>query len=409
MARLQTWSAATRRSKVFWVVAGVVVVALVAGGIVLATRPSPTPPPALTSTRAVALGDSVPYGHGLANPYLTPQLGLPAGAVSQAPSAQAYPSLVARSLGLTMSIRPTNCDLRDDQLAISGAVADPVDDPAPGTQCPGQPQPLRNLDDEVAAADLPSHPARLVILQAGADDVDFAACLEFELARIGGVPLGLGTPCVAGGRVTPALAVRLSNVRTSLARVIESMAPHAGIIAVVGYYQPVPAPTAIADDAAGSGGDVNLVCAGLEANAATTFAAAQVVASALNEAIAGAVAEARAHGVRNVTFVDIASVGTHHGICTADPWFFSAEPTPDTTLTADVAKIAAAKVCDSTSILKGETPCADLTASAAKAEQDLRGYVWRAAHPTADGQRAIAAVVEGRLHLPRSRASGSSS
>ena len=81
MGRLQTWGTAARRSRGAQVVAAVVVLALVAGGVALATRsaqPPPTiaPSPAL-STRAVALGDSVPYGHGLANPYLTPQIGLP--------------------------------------------------------------------------------------------------------------------------------------------------------------------------------------------------------------------------------------------------------------------------------------------------------------------------------------------
>ncbi len=72
-----------------------VVLALVAGGVVLATRSSPpapttAPSPAL-STRAVALGDSVPYGHGLANPYLTPQIGLPAGCRLAGPFAAGLP------------------------------------------------------------------------------------------------------------------------------------------------------------------------------------------------------------------------------------------------------------------------------------------------------------------------------
>ena len=91
MGRLQTWGAAARRSRLVQVLAAVVVLALVAGSIVLVTRsagppavpPAPEPPP---TTRAVALGDSVPYGHGLANPYLTPQIGLPTDAVSQGPS-----------------------------------------------------------------------------------------------------------------------------------------------------------------------------------------------------------------------------------------------------------------------------------------------------------------------------------
>ena len=69
--------------------------------VVLATghraSPAPSPSPSL-STCAVALGDSVPYRHGLANPYLPPQVGLPTYAVSQGPSTEAYPSLAAVAL-----------------------------------------------------------------------------------------------------------------------------------------------------------------------------------------------------------------------------------------------------------------------------------------------------------------------
>ena len=127
MARLHTWGAAARRSRLFQVVAAVVVLALVAGSIVLVTRsagPPVAPPPPVE--RAVALGDSVPYGHGLANPYLTPQIGLPVRAVSQGPSTRAYPSMVADSFGLTMTVRPTNCDLTGDQRSISGAVSEEI-------------------------------------------------------------------------------------------------------------------------------------------------------------------------------------------------------------------------------------------------------------------------------------------
>src|ERR1700729_571017 len=123
MGRLQTWGAAARRSRGIQVIACVVVVALVGGSVVLVSRSAPPPnvpaplPP--VPTRAVALGDSVPYGHGLANPYLTPQIGLPTGAVSQGPSPLAYPTLAARDLGLTMTVRSTNCHLTGNQLAIS--------------------------------------------------------------------------------------------------------------------------------------------------------------------------------------------------------------------------------------------------------------------------------------------------
>ena len=64
-------------------------------------------------------------------------MGLPADAISQGPSTAAYPSLVAHALGLTMTVRPTNCHLTGDQLAISGAVADAGGQHEPGRAVPG--------------------------------------------------------------------------------------------------------------------------------------------------------------------------------------------------------------------------------------------------------------------------------
>jgi hypothetical protein len=399
MGRLQTWGAAARHSRVFWVVAVFVVVALVAGGVVLVTRSSPPPssPPPSVSTRAVALGDSVPYGHGLANPYLTPQIGLPAGAVSQGPSTQAYPSLVAGDLGLTMTVRGTNCHLTGDQLSISGAVADGFDNTSRDGQCPVPPRQARNLADEIAATDLVQRPARLVLLQDGADDIDFSACLEYQLARVLGTGIGLGSACVANGSVTPKIAADLANVRTSLAHAIESLAPHTSTVAVLDYYQPIPEPSQIARGTGASGLHTNLVCSGLKPNAASTFAAAQIVLRALNNTVAGAVADARTHHVENVTLVDVSGALDGHGICTAHPWVFSGEPVPDTTLAADAEHILAAKACSETDALHGEMSCAALTGSALSAERDLQDYVWRAAHPTAAGQRAIAELVERQL------------
>jgi hypothetical protein len=398
MASLHSWRAAARRNVLVLVAVGAVLVALAAGGVVLATRSnSPPPPSPATSTRVVALGDSVPYGHGLANPYLTPQVGLPADAVSQGPSVLAYPSLVARDLGLTMTVRPTNCDFVGDQLAISGAVADPADNVSRDGQCLVPPRPARNLDDEIAAADLAQHPARLVLLQDGADDIHFSACLEYELARVAGIGIGLGTSCVGNGSVTGHLATELSRVRSSLAGAIERVAPHAGTVAVLDYYQPVPAPAQIAGGTSAPGLHTNLVCAGLKPNAASTYAAAQLVLSGLNNAIAGAVADAREHHVTNVRLLDIAGTLDGHGICTADPWVFSGEPLPDTTLAADTERILAAKACSDADALHAPASCSGLSAAARAAESNLQGYVWRAAHPTAAGQRAIAAVVASRL------------
>jgi hypothetical protein len=320
--------------------------------------------------------------------------------VSQGPAQQAYPSLVAHALGLTMTVRATNCDLTGDQLAISGAVADSADDRNRDSQCPVPPQRQRSLSTELAAADLARYPARLVLLQAGADDIDFGDCLEYELANVMGIGLGLGTQCVANGAVTPAVAKRLDNARATLADAIESMAPHAGTIAVLNYYQPVPPPADLADDSGLSGLGVNLVCTGLKANAAATYAAAHVVSAAVNRAVAGAVADARARGVRNVRLINVSGVGASHGMCTADPYFFSGERLSDTTLASDAARIAAAKACraTATAIVGRSSACTDLEAQAAAAEQQLRDYVWRAAHPMVVGQRALAAAVEVQLH-----------
>jgi hypothetical protein len=400
MGRLQTWGSAARRSRGVQVTVAFVVVALLAGGVVLATRSAPPPttaPPPVPSTRAVALGDSVPYGHGLANPYLTPQIGLPPGALSQGPSTKAYPTLVARQLGLTMTVRPTNCHLTGDQLAISGAVADSSDNTTRDGQCPVPPQQARNLTDELAATDLVRHPARLVLLQDGADDIDFSACLEYQLARVFGFGIGLGSSCVANGTVTPKIAADLARVRTSLARAIETLAPHAATVAVLDYYQPIPEPSQVVKGTATSGDHTNLVCSGLKPNEGSTYAAAQVVLRALNEAVAGAVADARVHHVKNVTLVDLSGAFNGHGICTAQPWVFSGEPVADTTLAAAAEHIVAAKACSGTDLLHRSMSCAALAASASAAENGLEGYVWRAAHPTGAGQRAIAAVVERQL------------
>jgi hypothetical protein len=399
VGRLRAWGAAIRRSPWRGVVAVALVGALVAGVVLLATHsgPSPSPPP---SVRAVALGDSVPYGHGLANPYLTPQIGLPARDVSQGPAALAYPSAVAAHFGLTMAVRPRNCHLVGDQLAVSGAVASGADETEPSGQC--LPQQNRNLDTEIAAAGLTKHPARLVTLQDGADDIHFGGCLEYELARVLGAGIGLGTNCVDNGAVTPGVAAELSRVRRGLASAIEKIAPDAGTVAVLDYYQPIPAPAEIADDSGLSGLGTNLVCTGLKANASSTAAAARVVLTALNTSIADAVADARRRGVRNVVLVDVTHSLDGHGVCTADPWVYSAETISDATLAFDSQEILAAKACTGTSsALRISSLCDSIVMRSNQAKQSLRARVWRTAHPTAQGQRALATDVERAL---RSRA-----
>jgi hypothetical protein len=237
-----------------------------------------------------------------------------------------------------------------------------------------------------------------VLLQDGADDIQFSACLEFELARVLTTSFGLGTDCVQNGKVIPDISTELARVRGSLASAIEQIAPDAATVAVLNYYQPIPVSGQIGDDTAASGLGTNLVCTGLKANASSTATAAKVVLSALNDSIAGAVVDARAHGVRNVVLVDLAHAFDGHGICTADPWVFSAERVPDATLAADAEHILAARACTAAgSALHSDASCSSLIARAGQVEQSLKGYVWRTAHPTAAGQRTLAAVVERAL------------
>ena len=113
--------------------------------------------------------------------------------------------------------------------------------------------------------------------------------------------------------------------------------------------------------------------AGLKPNADSTYAAAQVVLGALNRAVAGAVADARAHHVTNVHLVDVAQAFDGHGICTADPWVFSGEPVPDATLAADADHILAAKACSGTDVLHGAAVCAALSGVRARRRTEPAG------------------------------------
>ena len=247
-------------------------------------RPGPSPS-----------GDSVPYGHGLANPYLTPQIGLPATAVSQGPSTLGLPEPggagprahhVRAGDQLPPDRRPARRSAGRWPTALTTPAATgsaPSRPGRPGTWPTSSPRPTWSR-----------HPARLVLLQDGADDIDFSACLEYELARVLGVGIGLGTPASPTGRSRRRSPRTWPTSAPSLAHAIETLAPHASTVAVLDYYQPIPEPSQIASGTARSGLHTNLVCSGLKPNAASTYAAAQVVLAALNDAVAGAVADARA-------------------------------------------------------------------------------------------------------------------
>jgi hypothetical protein len=197
--------------------------------------------PATPLPRYVAIGDSVPYGHGLANPGGTGQDGLPP---DQGPSRYAYPSLVAQSLSLGLTVRPTACDLRGDQLAISGAVSNPDNLPPEDIPCPKTVNP-----DELSVAQLRARPPALVTIHVGADDIEFGACLAWELGVPAWTPFVNSRNCAEGSlgsrRLTSPVVSELVSLQSwleSTVRVVQDEAPGAQIL-LINYYQIVPPPS----------------------------------------------------------------------------------------------------------------------------------------------------------------------
>ena len=265
------------------------------------------------------------------------------------------------------------------------------------------------IEDELK---LGTDPARLVTVQVGADDLGFSSCLLHELTdRLAGgllapacttggrVVRAGGVPELVGGRLAPSVALRLDHLRTALTAIIDQVAPHAGRVAVLDYYQPIPAPadfspTSVSRRVVAGGAtqvDVNLVCAGLALNRDAAYADARFLQQELNQTIREAVASARAGvGVGKVSFVDIGQAFRGHEMCTTSPDVLSGEWMPRSKLVGDVAVAGASKAC----ILGA---CLRSASSGAAAIADLHGYVWRAAHPDAAGQRRIADVVVASL------------
>jgi hypothetical protein len=364
-----------RRTGKRWILFVLFSAVLLGGGLLaveLSSTPSLPPPPI---TRYVALGDSVPYGHGLNNPYATAQIGLPKSAVSQGPSLQAWPSLVQTSLKLSMSVRPTNCALTGDQLSISGAqasVKDASTSPASPTdlnyQCPG----IRNVQTtEMPADNLATGPAALVTIQAGADDINFGGCIEGALSHS-----VLHSECVSSDNTpTPSVQHDLSNVSGALTAEIESVSSRTKRVAVLNYYDPIPNPTDFVNSSIEeSGHQVNPLCLLIGMNKDSLSDQGVIILDALNGAIRQAVINAQAAGSKNVTYVDISKVAVGHEMCTADPAIFSGEPMPISQLTSDLFTIA----------LSGS-------------QNDVRRHLWRAAHPNQLGQQDIAKAVEAAL------------
>jgi hypothetical protein len=337
--------------------------------------------------RYVALGDSVPYGHGLANPYPTSQIGLPATAVQQGPSNQAYPALVATALHLTLNTRSSNCTLGGDDLTISGANAATADVRSGNNQCPGWSDSESVERDELPAAQLAQSPATLVTIQAGADDIDFGACMAWELSKFGAFHVN-GTQCVKKGAVTSQLATILANVRDALAKEIVQAAPHAKHVAVLNYYQIIPNPKDFKKTSITPGGQVDPVCWGLSHNLQGAYNDAIIIQSAVKVAITSAIVEAQADGVNNVQLIDLSNLEATHEICTGNPALFSGEPMPRSEFNNDL------QVLLTCHLLFHSKSCSTTEPNAAA---DLARHSWRAAHPNTFGQEDIARAVESQL------------
>ena len=188
------------------------------------------------SDRYVALGDSVPYGHGLANPTLKKHDGLPP---SQSPSASAWPSLVAKALRYHMAIRSRYCALSADQLTVSGAPMTAAD-AGKWPDC-RSPHHAAVAPTELGAADIGNDPPTLVTIEAGADDINFGGCLKYALGLR--KLLGGGVKCTSKGHVTGPIAAILANVASSLVNTIAAIDNEGhGLskVLVVDYYEPIP-------------------------------------------------------------------------------------------------------------------------------------------------------------------------
>jgi hypothetical protein len=313
--------------------------------------------------RYVALGDSVPYGHGLANPETETRSGLPP---NQGPSKFAWPSLVDTELpGLApLRLRPTGCSLTGpnntyyDQLAYSGAPTEPNTWTGKDTNChypAGVTVPLHKavVPNEVNAANLKADPPALVTIQAGADDLGFSHCMMALL----GAPSQVGAErCYysnkSGLHLTPKATTELQDVTTGLTTAINEIkiaAPDAQIV-LVNYYQPIPSPT---EAVYGSGA----ICRDIRAHShihgwrQAASATADYVQGQLNDAIAAAATASTSSGVQ---LVDIAHLFEGHEMCTSNSWVFS------------------------------------------DAQSWIRTDAWRAAHPTKAGQAQIADAVVGK-------------
>ena len=360
--------------------------------------------------RYVVLGDSVPYGHGLVNPYPDGRPG--SNGNNQGPSTDAYPSLVAAHFGLNMTVRPTGCGLVGDQLAISGAQVSDGNLPmtgnppriGPDDKCTNPSDlnhPAESVETtEFAAANLGQHPADLLTIQGGADDINYGNCSLYEVTVKTQLSSKIAKPCVTGGsyvkhsdgtvelvggHASADFSAALGNLQRGLAHLITLTAPLAKHIAVINYYQPFPKPKDF-NHLGGTGvAGLDLVCWGMASNLEHGYADSEFLRSALNTAIADGIADARRQSSVpiEVTLVDVSPVFNHHEMCTKSPAVFTGDGMNGARFGADLSTLATCKVVGSS--------CAD------SAVADIKRFVWRAGHPNRFGQTDLANAVITQL------------
>ena len=230
--------------------------------------------------------------------------------------------------------RQDGCDLTGsngayfDELAVSGAPS--IDNKWTGSDSDcryphGVKVPLHKavFPDEVSAADLQNAPPGLVTIQAGADDIDFAGCLEALL----GVPTFSFTGaenCVdqtrKGYKVTSKVQAELASLAQGLSdtiQYIKTSAPSAQIV-LVGYYQIIPAANA---DLKGT----TVVCRDLRFSSKNSAMADfnpfpgrfPASSSSTTRSVLWRV------NMSGVAYFDISSLFQGHELCTPNTWLFS--------------------------------------------------------------------------------------
>jgi hypothetical protein len=282
-------------------------------------RPTVAVAPRKVPRRYVALGDSVPYGFGLANPDSSKHSGL---GPNQPPSRLAYPSLLAKSLGMSINYRKTGCTLTGDQLAVSGAPAVVANINGPDVQCHSS-KPHKTVDPS-EISHLGTAPAALVTVQVGADDINLGGCLMHEIKIY--VPYNVygqnSKKCTSGSGLAGGENNRLNDMRVALGAVltrIRRQQPDA-IVVVINYYQPLPKLSEFVNI------DHSEVCNQLAqpGRLSTAYAHSVIIQDALNRAIA---TEMEQHSHDHLVNIAGGSVFAGHGMCTRNPFLFTGGPT----------------------------------------------------------------------------------